>query len=94
MDIGGIHMEADGTRFGGMRKVVHDVREQPTLFVGFTAYKTFAVLLFLDGFFFPGTFRVVGFEFSTIVPFLFICAGVCLFFAFRFRKIKVFDKEA
>ena len=53
MDIGGIHMEAEGTRFGGMRKVVHDVREQPTLFVGFTAYKTFAVLLFLDGFFFP-----------------------------------------
>ena len=94
MDIGGIHMEAEGTRFGGMRKVVHDVREQPTLFVGFTAYKTFAVLLFLDGFFFPGTFRVAGFEFSTIVPFLFICAGVCLFFAFRFRKIKVFDKDA
>ena len=94
MDIGGIHMEAEVARFGGMRKVVHDVREQPTLFVGFTAYKTFAVLLFLDGFFFPGTFRVAGFEFSTIVPFLFICAGVCLFFAFRFRKIKVFDKDA
>ena len=87
-------MEAEGARFGGMRKVVHDVREQPTLFVGFTAYKTFAVLLFLDGFFFPGTFQVAGFELSTIVPFLFICAGVCLFFAFRFRKIKVFDKDA
>lgn len=94
MGIGGIHMEAEGARFGGMRKVVHDVREQPTLFVGFTAYKTFAVLLFLDGFFFPGTFQVAGFELSTIVPFLFICAGVCLFFAFRFKKIKVFDKDA
>ncbi len=49
---------------------------------------------FRDGFFFPGTFRVAGFELSTIVPFLFICAGVCLFFAFRFKKIKVFDKDA
>ena len=87
-------MEAEGARSCGMRKVVHDVREQPTLFVGFTAYKTFAVLLFLDGFFFPGTFQVAGFELSTIVPFLFICAGVCLFFAFRFKKIKVFDKDA
>ena len=86
MDIGGIHMEAEGTRFGGMRKVVYDVREHPTLFVGFTAYKTFAVLLFLDGFFFPGTFRVAGFEFSTIVPFLFICAGVYLNWSYNNRQ--------
>lgn len=50
---GGSIWMAEGTRLAGMRKVVHECAEQPSLFVGFTAYKTFAVLLFLDGFFFP-----------------------------------------
>lgn len=87
-------MEAGDVHGRGIGKVVHDVREQPTLFAAFTAYKTFAVLLFLNGIFFVDSFQVAGFTFSTIVPFLLICAGVCLFYACRFRKIKVFDKNS
>ena len=86
-------MEAESVHRGGIRKVVHDVREQPTLFICFVGYRTFAALLFIEGFFFPDSFQVAGFTFSTIVPFMFVCAGVCLFFAFRFKRIKVFDKN-
>lgn len=80
-------------RRNGLRQVARDVRRQPALFLLFTAYKTFAVLLFLQGFFFAGIFEVAGFSFPLLAVFLLACAGMFLFFAIRFKKITVVDKD-
>lgn len=85
MDSGGVHRSEMG-------KIVHAVRKYPSLFVVFTVYKTFAVLLFMESFLFPGTFQLGGYSLPTLVLFMLMCAGVCLFFAFRFKKVRVFDK--
>lgn len=86
-------MESEGVRHNELSRVVHAVREQPVLFVVYTAYKTFAVLLFMEGFFFQRSFLAGAFTLPLLVPFMLVCMGVCLFFALRFRKIKVFDKN-
>ncbi|MEG0375518.1 MAG: helix-turn-helix transcriptional regulator [Raoultibacter sp.] len=86
-------MESEGTHHNEFRRVVQSVREQPVLFVAFTSYKTFAVLIFMEGFFFQRTFQAGSFTLPILVPFLLICAAVCMFFAFRFKKIKVFGKS-
>ena len=85
MDSGGVHRSEMG-------KIVYAVRKCPSLFVVFTIYKTFAVLLFMESFLFPGTFQLGGYSLPTLVVFMLMCAGVCLFFAFRFKKVRVFDK--
>lgn len=85
MDSGGVHRSEMG-------KIAHAVRKYPSLFVVFTVYKTFAVLLFMESFLFPGTFQLGGCSLPTLVLFMLMCAGVCLFFAFGFKKVRVFDK--
>lgn len=86
-------MEAYAGYHGGIRKVLHDARSHPWLLVTLTAYRTFAVLLFVEGFFFADSFMVAGFEFPLLAAFLFLCAGVCLLCACTFKKIKVFSKD-
>ena len=71
-------MNIEVTRRNGLRQVAHDVRRQPAPFLLFTAYKTFAVLLFLQGFFFGGTFEVAGVALPLLAVFLLACAGVAL----------------
>ena len=84
----------EGVHRGGVRKVVYDVWRYPDLLVGFAAYKTFAVLLFVEGFVVPGTFSVGGFRFPTLILFMLMCTAACLFFAFRFKRMHVFDKNS
>ncbi|MEF9875458.1 MAG: helix-turn-helix transcriptional regulator [Gordonibacter sp.] len=86
-------MESGGVHRSEMGKIAHAVRKYPSLFVVFTVYKTFAVVLFMEGFLFPGTFQLGGYTLPTLVLFILMCAGVCLFFAFRFKKVQVFDKN-
>lgn len=75
------------------RHVICDVRRQPAPFLLFTAYKTFALLLFLRGFI-SGTFEIAG---GATIPvsalFLLVCAAVFLFFALRFKRITIVDKD-
>lgn len=86
-------MNIEVTRRNGLRQVAHDVRRHPAPFLLFTAYKTFAVLLFLQGFFFGGTFEVAGVALPLLAVFLLACAGVFLFFALCFKRITVVDKD-
>lgn len=85
-------MSIEVTRRNGLRQVARDVRRKPAPFLLFTTYKTFAVLLFLQGFFFDGAFEVAEMTFPLLIVFLLACAGAFLFFAVSFRKITVFDK--
>ena len=86
-------MKSEGVYRGGIYKIIHGVRTQPALFAMFTAYKTFIVLLFMEGFLFTGTFHVGSYTFPVLIVFILVCLGVFLFFAFRFRSISIFDKK-
>ncbi len=86
-------MNIEVTRRNGLRQVACDVRLRPAPFLLFTAYKVFAVLLFLQGFFFGGTFEAAGLTFPLLAVFLLACAGVFLFFAVCFKRITVVSKD-
>ncbi len=89
-----ITMSIKTTHRTGFRRVICDLRRQPTPFLLFTAYKTFAILLFLQGFFFSDAFEIAG---DATIPvsalFLLVCAAVFLFFALRFKRITIVDKD-
>ena len=76
-----------------VKRVMLDIWRIPVLFIAFSLYKILALLFFMDGFIFSGTFQLGDFDIPLLALFFIACSFVCVFFAIWLRDSHVFSQS-